>query len=479
MKHLHVLFTNRFSAKLFWVLVDVLLINLAFLLAYLLRYEVQLFRTVEPGYYVPYQVYQPFVGLYTLLLILVYRHQGIYRIRQRISWFDEFYAILNSTATGSIIAIVLVFMYQPTFYSRIIFIYAALFTVGLLGLSRLIKLWLLRSLRRRGIGVKQLLIVGAGEVARTVMRAVMAHPELGLKIVGFVDDHPMKQEDIGPFKAFGHTDNLDKVLKTEPIDEVIVTLPWEYHDRMMHIMVYCDHVGIRTRIVPDMYQMTINRMKIVEIAGIPMIGAHEVSISGLNQVVKRIIDLVLASTVLLFGSPIMGLMALMIKLESPGPVLFEQIRVGKDGSRFTIYKFRSMVQNAEAQKAALQKYNEADGALFKMKDDPRVTRIGRFLRRTSLDELPQMYNVIMGDMSLVGPRPALPTEVAQYQEWHRRRLEAAPGITGLGQVNGRSKLSFDEVALLDIYYIENWSLYLDTKILLQTIPRVILGSGAY
>jgi lipopolysaccharide/colanic/teichoic acid biosynthesis glycosyltransferase len=169
----------------------------------------------------------------------------------------------------------------------------------------------------------------------------------------------------------------------------------------------------------------------------------------------------------------------MIKMESPGPVLFEQRRGGKDGQLFTIYKFRSMVEGAEDQQETLRDLNEADGPLFKIKDDPRLTRLGKLMRRLSLDELPQLYNVLTGDMSLIGPRPPLPSEVENYQEWHKRRLEIAPGLTGLSQVSGRSELTFDEMALLDIYYIENWSPALDTKILLQTIPKVIFGAGAY
>jgi exopolysaccharide biosynthesis polyprenyl glycosylphosphotransferase len=225
--------------------------------------------------------------------------------------------------------------------------------------------------------------------------------------------------------------------------------------------------------------MTLAQMHVEEVAGIPMIGVKEMSISGLNQVIKRAIDMVMAFLGLVLAAPLMGLIALMIKLESPGPVLFKQERVGKNGQMFTLYKFRSMVENAEEQQDALRGLNEADGPLFKIKSDPRTTYIGRWLRRLSLDELPQLYNVLRGEMSLIGPRPPLATEVAQYQEWHKRRLEVSPGMTGLWQVSGRSELSFDEMALLDIYYVENWSLGLDTKILLQTIPKVILGNGAY
>ncbi|GIK38247.1 MAG: UDP-phosphate galactose phosphotransferase [Chloroflexota bacterium] len=475
-----IFFSNQRAAALAWVLIDVILINIAFGLAYWVRYRLQLFRAVDPAFDVPYQVYWPFAGLFTLLLILVYRQHGAYRLRRQISWFDEFYAIINGTATGTIIMIVFIFLYQAAFYSRAIFIYAGIFVVILVGLSRLIKVSLLRYLRRRGIGSERVLIVGAGEVARTVMRAVVANPECGFNIIGFLDDNPLKGEtDIGRFKALGGLDNLPDVLREQAIDEVIITLPWQYHRKIVSIMTLCERGGIRTRIVPDLFQMTISRMQVEDIAGVPMIGVKEVSISGLNQVVKRSIDLVFAGLALVSGAPLMALLALMIKLESPGPVLFRQERVGRNGRCFTVYKFRSMVEGAEEQQEALQEFNEADGPLFKIRDDPRTTHVGKLLRKFSLDELPQLYNVLRGEMSLIGPRPPLPAEVKQYQEWHKRRLEVAPGLTGLSQISGRSQLTFDETALLDIYYIENWSLGLDTKILLQTIPRVIFGNGAY
>jgi exopolysaccharide biosynthesis polyprenyl glycosylphosphotransferase len=312
------------------------------------------------------------------------------------------------------------------------------------------------------------------------MRAVVANPESGFNIIGFLDDNPVKGgTDIGRFKALGSLKNLADVVRDQLIDEVIITLPWQYHRKIVSIMTHCERENIRARIVPDLFQMTISRMHVEDVAGVPMIGVKEVSISGLNQVVKRSIDLFFSGLVVVLAAPLMALIALMIKLESPGSVLFQQERVGRNGRRFTVYKFRSMIEGAEEQQEALQNLNEAEGPLFKIRDDPRTTRVGKLLRKLSLDELPQFYNVLRGEMSLIGPRPPLPAEVKQYQEWHKRRLEVSPGITGLSQISGRSELSFDETALLDIYYVENWSLGLDTKIMLQTIPRVIFGNGAY
>jgi exopolysaccharide biosynthesis polyprenyl glycosylphosphotransferase len=203
------------------------------------------------------------------------------------------------------------------------------------------------------------------------------------------------------------------------------------------------------------------------------------SLSRANALVKRIFDLVVCIPLIVLLLPIMTLIALAIKLNSPGPALFVQTRVGLTGRLFPALKFRSMVVGAESMVALLQDRNEASGPLFKIKDDPRRTLTGRFLRRTSMDELPQLFNVLRGEMSLVGPRPPLPSEVAQYEDWQKQRLAARPGLTGLWQVSGRSNLTFDEQALLDIYYLEHWSLLLDIKILLRTIPIVLFGKGAY
>jgi exopolysaccharide biosynthesis polyprenyl glycosylphosphotransferase len=459
---------------------DIILINIAFAIAYWIRYDLQWLRAVDPAFLVPFSVFIPFALILTILLILVYRQERLYRLRRGTSWFDEVYAIINGTTTGIVIMVVLVFISRPTFYSRLIFFYAGALIVVLLSFSRLIKNIVVHRLRQRGIGVARAIIVGVGEVGRTVIRTIVAHPELGYQIVGFVDDDPAKgTKDIGRFKGLGSLDNLAPLVQDEAIDEVIITLPWQYHRKIMAIIAQCQRENVRARIVPDLFQMTLGQMSISAMAGIPLIGIKQVSIRGFRRVVKRGIDVASSLVFLILAMPLMGLSALAIKLDSPGPVLFRQERVGKGGRHFTLYKFRSMTVDAEAQKELLQDLNEADGPLFKIKDDPRVTRAGRWLRRLSLDEFPQFYNVLRGDMSLIGPRPPVPEEVAQYQPWHMRRLEIAPGITGLWQVSGRSDLPFDEMVLLDIYYAEQWTPALDMKIFLRTIPRVILGYGAY
>ena len=214
-------------------------------------------------------------------------------------------------------------------------------------------------------------------------------------------------------------------------------------------------------------------------AGIPTLGVRDVGINPAQQAAKRLLDLLV---ILIGGVPallVMGVIAIAIKLDSPGPIMYKAARVGKNGRPFQMYKFRSMVVDADRHKEALKQFNQADGPIFKMKDDPRMTRVGRFIRRVSLDELPQIYNVLRGEMSLVGPRPPLAEEVAEYKPWHKQRLSVIGGITGLWQVSGRSDLTFDELCLLDIYYIENWSVAMDIRILLQTVPHSLFGRGAY
>jgi exopolysaccharide biosynthesis polyprenyl glycosylphosphotransferase len=263
------------------------------------------------------------------------------------------------------------------------------------------------------------------------------------------------------------------------VDEVIITLPWMYHRKIMGIVRECARWQVSARIVPDLFQMSLSKVDVDDLGGVPLIGVREVGFGRGALLIRRGIDIVGAIAGLVLGAPLLALIALAIRIDSPGPILFRQTRVGAGGKLFQIYKFRSMHEGAEAELERLRDLNEADGPIFKIQDDPRLTRVGRFLRRTSLDELPQLWNVLRGEMGLVGPRPPLPAEVSRYMEWHKKRLEVRPGMAGLWQVSGRSLLSFDEMVLLDIYYIENWSLWLDFKILLRTIPQVLFGDGAY
>ncbi len=459
---------------------DAVLINIAFALAYWLRYEKQWLVALEPQNYVPYRVWFP-VGLtLTGILLLAYQLEGLYDNRRGVGWLDQVYNLFTGTLIGIAVLTVLTFNVRPMFYSRLMLGYAGVLILSLLSASRLVVGAVRGYLFRHGVGVERVLVVGCGEVGRAVMGSIMARPELGYQVVGFVDDDPERgQRDLGRFRALGPIAALPRVLSNWQVDQVIVALPWRSIDKIMDVMAQCEEHGVRARIVPDLFQLRLNRVDIDDISGIPLIGVKDVSIRGWNRALKRAMDIVLASVGLVVSAPLMALVALLIRWDSPGPVLFRQVRVGRDGRLFTLYKFRSMHVGAEEEQDRLLDLNEATGPLFKIRDDPRLTRVGRVLRRLSIDELPQLWNVLRGDMSLVGPRPPVPAEVEQYLPWHRKRLMIDPGVTGLWQVSGRSELTFDEMVMLDLYYAENWSLWLDLKIILRTIPTVILGTGAY
>jgi exopolysaccharide biosynthesis polyprenyl glycosylphosphotransferase len=470
----------RFGRRATWWLVvsDLVLINIALVAAYWMRYELRWF--VEVGFDATIWDYLPFTLILSILLPITFKLDGVYNVRRGQSWFFQMYAIVNATAKGTIVLLALTFFFRPLVYSRLLFLEAALLIVIFTGVSRLVKGYIEARLRRRGIGVDRVLIVGGGEIGRTVIRTIVARPELGYQIIGLVDDNPDKgRADIGRVKGLGGLDKLAEIVDCEAVDQVLITLPWMYHRKIMGIVHECQRKRVEARIVPDMFQMSLSQVDVDDLGGIPLIGVRKTIIGRGQRVLKRLMDVMFATLGGFLALPLMGVIGLAIRLDSPGPAVFRQLRVGKSGRQFWCYKFRSMHQGAEDERERLQAFNEADGPLFKIRDDPRRTRVGRWLRRTSLDELPQLYNVLRGEMSVVGPRPPLPEEVARYEAWQMRRLEVAPGITGLWQVSGRSNLSFDEQCLLDIYYIENWSPFLDITILLRTVPKVFTGDGAY
>ncbi len=459
-------------------LLDTLLINVAFFIAYHARYEWQLIRPVGEANYVPLREYIPVSLVLTAILLAVYKMEGLYTPKRGTSWLDEVYAIFIGTLAGIGGMIVITFFYRPYFYSRLLFGYAGISVTLTLSLSHLMVRQVWGYLRGRGIGVDRVLVVGAGEIGRAIMRSIMALPQLGYRVVGFIDDE-VPEKTIGRFPSLGSTKDLPRLLLERRVDEVIITLPWTSHEEIIKMVAQCERARVRARIVPDLFQMSLSRVDVEEVGGIPLLGVKEVSIRGWNLALKRAIDVVVSATTLVLLSPLILLIATLTKLESPGPPLFRQTRIGRNGRPFTLYKFRSMRPEAEEELSEVGDLDEAEGVFFKIREDPRRTRVGRVLRRLSLDELPQMYNILRGEMSLVGPRPALPSEVERYEEWHRRRLGVLPGLTGLWQVMGRSDLAFDEMVMLDLFYIENWSLWLDLKIMLITIPTILSGKGAY
>lgn len=469
------------------ILVDILVINLAFVGAHWLRYGLGLGGPVALD--IPYAAYAPWGLVLTALLIPIYRLEGLYARRRRQTGAETVYAVTAGTVVGVALLTVILYGLRPGAQSRLMLPYAAGLIILGVSVTRWLNLLLRRRRLRRGIGVVETLIIGAGEAGRRVMGAIMADGDMGYRVLGFLDNDPAKRDQpLGRFPPLGDTAALGRLLQTgvatstgetRKVDAVIIALPWQAREHIVQLADVAERAGAQVHIVPDLFQMSLNRVDMATLGGLPLIAVRAPVVRGWTGGVKRAMDLLVSGALLVGFAPLLVFIALLIKLDSPGPVLYVQPRVGAGGRLFRFFKFRSMQVGAHHRLDALRAVNEATGPLFKMKRDPRVTRVGRWLRRYSLDELPQLWNVLRGDMSMVGPRPPIPDEVERYAPWHRRRLEMAPGLTGLWQVSGRSDLNFDEMVMLDLFYAENWSLSLDLKILLRTVPTVLLGTGAY
>jgi exopolysaccharide biosynthesis polyprenyl glycosylphosphotransferase len=482
------------------IILDAILVVISFRLAYHLRYDtffnnqwLATFRynlhgienishtplKVTPDTLTPFTYFQSLEIGIVIGLILIFTLRGLYKIRLTGTWFRQVWTIVSSTTLGMAFLITYYFIFQPISNSRLLVPFVWATAILILCFARLIVSSLMGMLYRLGLGETRLLVVGSGRLSKLIMQHIVANPNLGYNIVGFLHDMNEPPSDFGRFKMLGTLDDLGMVIRSMQIDEVIIALPSYLHQQSIRSVRLCERLGTSFKLVPDLYELSLSRIDMEAIEGIPLIGIKQVSINPLQGFVTRIVDIILAFLILMIGFPLWLCIALAVAISSPGGMLYKQTRIGLTGRPFKVFKFRSMYKDADARLADLMAMNEAQGPLFKIREDPRVTPIGRFLRHTSFDEIPQLFNVIKGEMSLVGPRPALPQEVAQYDEVQKGRLAVKPGMTGLWQIRGRSDISFDEGVLMDLYYIENWSLRLYFLTLIRTIPVVIFGRGAY
>lgn len=477
-------------------LVDVVLAKLCFMGAFLLRGEGGVF---QPGSWQLSTEFAPYaavlyVAIPIRLAMLLY--QQVYRLSGAFSYTEEAVKIFKAVAVGSLLIVAAAFLFRGGFlyrefsYSRAVFLLDFALAMGAFTGFHLALRYVQTLFRYRDINLIPTLVVGQGEEAENCIRELKERPDLGYRVVGIVNE--TSTHAVMEVPVVGELVDLPSLIDKLAIQEVVITdskIPREtLFDAMMKIG---RKQRVEFRLAPNLFNFLPHKTSIEQIGVLPMVTLFCEPLSDAERIIKRVSDIVIAALAILITSPVWLVVSLLIKLGSRGSVLFRQERVGMDGRIFLCYKFRTMHSGAdenlhrEAYEKNIAGEAEAnagsdDKPVFgKVKDDPRVTGIGRFLRRSSLDELPQLLNVLIGDMSVVGPRPPIPYEVEAYELWHRRRLDMKPGITGLWQVSGRNRLSFEEMVRIDIYYIENWSLWLDLKIILLTLPAVLRGDGAH
>ena len=414
-----------------------------------------------------------FLGLYTLGWVLALTLNGLYRPRARWSLKGEAADIVRATVAMSLVTFSVLFIFNLPDVSRIFLLTLFPAQAVLTIVSRALLRGALERYRRRGGNRRFVLVLGAGPRAQAFAAKLEDHRELGLKVVGFLDD---EQPPMSPrWNHLGPIDQIERVLHDQIVDEVAICLPFSRLAEIDALARLCEEEGKIVRIPLEVLDRAISAGRIEDLDGTPVYSLVSGPDRAIALATKRFLDIAAASVGLVLLTPLFALIAVAIALGDGRPIVFRQVRVGLHGRPFRIVKFRTMDRDAEARRESLAERNEIDGRAFKMAADPRVTNVGRWLRRLSFDELPQLWNVMRGEMSLVGPRPPLPAEVANYDLWHRRRLSMKPGITGLWQVRGRRDPEFDRWVAADLEYIDRWSLWLDVKILAQTIPAALEG----
>ena len=370
------------------------------------------------------------------------------------------------------------FVWRTHELSRLLFALYFSTAFVLLVANRIALRFVARAVRRRGYNTRTYAVVGASEAADDIVEGIRVHREWGYTFAGHILPDDATTPVAGP--VLGRLSQLDQILKTNVLDLVIIAAERERLEDIEEAVLLCEEQGVAVKVSLNLFPARIARVSVEDLEGVPMLSFSSTPHDLLALGMKRAFDLVVSAFVLVLFAPVFAAVAIAIRLGTPGPVFFRQRRIGLNGRMFTLYKFRSMVQDAEAQLGHVLALNEMKvGPVFKVKNDPRVTAVGRWLRKTSIDEFPQFWNVIRGEMSVVGPRPPLPTEVDQYKRWQRRRLSVRPGITCTWQVSGRSSIGFDRWMELDLAYIDSWSLWQDVKILARTIPAVLTGRGAH
>jgi exopolysaccharide biosynthesis polyprenyl glycosylphosphotransferase len=448
-------------------IVDLIVLSLGFYFTVeLYRYKNALAGTAWEQYFLIFLVF-------ILCWIVSSNVNKVYQSRRFMPAVLEAKQLIKANAASFAITISAVTLYEPTLiHNRFLFYFAAIALILSLGVHFIVRL-LLQTWRSVGKNTRYVLVLGSGQAAHTYLEKVNQNPQLGYKIIGYLAPERNGME----IPYLGDYTNLRSVLEMKIVDITVITAPLT-DARVKECVDLLDVMGKTVTILLDDIAAKVSRSRPIDFGGLPMVAYDGHPRLPGHELAKRAMDIIVSGLGIMMISPILLLIAVLIKLTSAGPVLFSQERVGFNGRIFKMYKFRSMVVNAEELKAKLSHLNEMSGPVFKIANDPRVTGIGRFLRKTSLDELPQLWNVFVGEMSLVGPRPPLPSEVNMYDPKHRKRLAVKPGITCIWQISGRNEVDFEEWMEMDAEYVERWSLWMDVEILAKTVPVVLGRKGA-
>jgi exopolysaccharide biosynthesis polyprenyl glycosylphosphotransferase len=479
---------NREIFKKVSIIADVFILAVSFLVAYYVRewignnYHWDIFPSMKilQEESVSINTYFPILVVSVIFWSIGLYFNGIYVEIRTKSLLRICAIVLRACAFFLIALAALIFLFNIKFVGRLIIALFMIFGFFAIVLEKMIILSGLGYIRKKGLNQRRILIVGTGKLAAGIIRRIENHPEWGFKVLGALDDEPERGiSAVAGVNVIGRVDSISDILKKEAVDEVIIVVP---RSRLSHVektVIACEIVGVRVLISMNLFNLEIARAHHTDLDGIPFVSIDTSVLNARHIIAKRFMDIGLSLIVIILAIPLLIFAAIAIKVTSRGPIIFKQRRAGLNSRDFVLFKFRTMKVGSEALRPTMEAKNELDGPTFKMKKDPRVTAVGHILRKFSIDELPQLFNVLAGHMSLVGPRALATYEVEKFDLWQRRRLSMRPGLTGLWQVKGRNKIDFVNWMKLDLEYVDHWSIWLDIKILAKTIPAVLFGRGAY
>jgi exopolysaccharide biosynthesis polyprenyl glycosylphosphotransferase len=462
------------------LLLDVLLTAGSFLFAHQLRSRVlpKVLPSLFPGGLYPLTDYLPLLAVVLPLWMVLLAAQRLTAPGQVLSLRREAFKELQVATLGVLVLAAAGYLLRLHFISRPFLLLFGLTNGAVLAAARVVERRTAWGRRIAEVPERMVVVVGCGEAAASLARQIVSHQAWGLLLRGLVDADGCGRTEVEGFPVLGSVGEIPELLAREVVDEVVLAVPTRQLGELEPVILHCQEQGVRVRVALQPFPHLQPHVEVESLDGTPLLTFATMPTAPLALFVKRVIDVLVALASLVLTAPLWAVIAVAIRLGSRGPVLYRQVRCGLHGRRFVVLKFRTMVEDAERLQGEVAHLNVMDGPVFKALSDPRITPLGRLLRRSSLDELPQLLNVLNGHMALVGPRPPIPEEVAKYQPWQRRRLAMKPGITCLWQISGRSQLDFATWMELDLAYIDNWSLWLDLKILALTVPAVFSGRGA-